>query len=210
MNNETDEKRLDKTDVIAYYTNKLKRFGLTHQTVGWGSKTSQELRFEVLLRNLDLENKTILDVGCGLGDLAAFIHSRAIKNFSYIGIELVPDFIEISQQRFKDNANIRFIRHDMEKLSDLVLNVDIVLISGALSLKIGDNWNLMKKTVNDAFKLCKECLTVNFLTSYADFYLDKDYHFQPEKVFAFAKSLSPKVNLIHDYPLYEFTIQIFK
>ena len=112
MNNEPYIK-LDKAGVVNYYTNKLKKYGISHQTVGWGSQESQQLRFEVLLRNLRLENKTILDLGCGLGDLAAFIKKRNINNFRYIGIELVPDFIKISQERFNGSDNIRFIQYDM-------------------------------------------------------------------------------------------------
>ena len=37
------------------------------ERVGWGSVDSQEKRFRVLMEIGDLDNNSILDVGCGLG-----------------------------------------------------------------------------------------------------------------------------------------------
>ena len=48
------------------------------------------------------------------------------------------------------------------------------------------------------------------MSSYCDYKLNKNKHYNPEKIFKYAKSISKKVNLIHDYDLYEFTIQIYK
>ena len=51
--------------------------------------------------------------------------------------------------------------------------------------------------------------SINFMSTYCDYKL-KNKHYSPEKIFKFSKSISRKVNLIHDYDLFEFTIQIFK
>ena len=54
------------------------------------------------------------------------------------------------------------------------------------------------------------CVVMNFMSSYSDYQLKKNQHFSPEKVFNISKKFSKKVNIIHDYNLYEFTVQIFK
>ena len=210
MENEINKQIFNKTEIINFYNNKLNQFGISHQTVGWGSKESQQLRFAVLLRNLNLENKKILDIGCGLGDLVHFIREHNTEKFSYTGIELVPDFVRLAKERFADDRTIQFIECDMEKLFLFKEPIDIVVLSGALNIRVNDNQHLMEQILTYGFNLCQECVSINFLTSYADYILDKNHHYEPEKVFSFAKTLSPKVNLIHDYPLYEFTIQIFR
>ena len=59
-------------------------------------------------------------------------------------------------------------------------------------------------------KIIEKIISVNFMSSYSDYQLNKNLHYKPEEMFKFAKKLSPKVNLIHDYDLYEFTLQIHK
>lgn len=41
--------------------------------MGWADKYSQISRFEALCRGLTLDGSSILDIGCGYGDLLAFI-----------------------------------------------------------------------------------------------------------------------------------------
>jgi len=48
------------------------------------------------------------------------------------------------------------------------------------------------------------------LSKYVDFELDKNQHYFPEDIFRETKKYCKKINLINDYPLYEFTIQLKK
>jgi hypothetical protein len=52
-------------------------------------------------------------------------------------------------------------------------------------------------------------VAVNFLSSYVDYELDRNFHFAPEKAFSLAKKLTRFVTLRHDYPLYEFTLYLY-
>jgi len=45
------------------------------ERVGWGSTDSQDKRFSVLTEIGDLDNRTILDVGCGLGAYFDYIRN---------------------------------------------------------------------------------------------------------------------------------------
>ena len=68
------ERRLtqeEKAKIRDLYGSRFAQYGSNHQTVGWGSVADQQLRFEMLCRNIDIKGKTVLDVGCGLGFLAA-------------------------------------------------------------------------------------------------------------------------------------------
>lgn len=50
-------------------------------------KYSQISRFEALCRGLTLDGSSILDIGCGYGDLLAFIELTGGLPQSYIGID---------------------------------------------------------------------------------------------------------------------------
>ncbi len=202
-NNSTD--RIQK--VVTLYSERFKSGKLDHKTVGWGSKESQFLRFEVLCRDLELDGKHILDIGCGLGDFIPFLEQKTRGNFRYTGIDIVPDFISQAHQ-IHNQGNISFILGDIA--TENLPKADIVILSGALSLRVDDNEALMQQVLKNMFVATKEAVALNFLSTYVDYQQDKNYHFNPETTFSFAKTLSRYVNLFHDYPLYEFTIQIFK
>ena len=54
---------------IDYYGPRLQRYGPTAEAVGWNNREKQELRFRVLCEIASLNGRSVLDVGCGLGDL---------------------------------------------------------------------------------------------------------------------------------------------
>ena len=66
------------------YTDLYNQYGENVRSLNWGSQQSQHLRFEAMTNNLDLNNQTILDVGCGFGDFYKFLkyahknHHRSI------------------------------------------------------------------------------------------------------------------------------------
>jgi hypothetical protein len=48
------------------------------------------------------------------------------------------------------------------------------------------------------------------LSSYVNYEKDINYHHKPEELFKFAKSLTKWVVVRHDYPLWEFTLYMYK
>ena len=64
------------------------------------------------------------------------------------------------------------------------------------------------KIMQKIFDSTNEILTINFMSTYVDFELEKNLHFSPEDIFTHAKKITKQVNIYHDYPLYEFTVQL--
>ena len=189
------------------YNERYKEFGADIKTVGWKDKESQQLRFEVLIKNIDLNGKTILDVGCGLGGLVDFLYKKKVFNFNYIGIDVAKDLIDaLNQKKYSDNIN--FFYGDIFSLN--LSNIDVSILSGALSYKQPGIKKSAKQTLFKMYDLSKEVACLNFLSSYVDYEADINVHYQPEAVFAWAKEVSKKVRIYNDYPLYEFTVQVLK
>ncbi len=189
-----------------FYNERYRKYGRNIRTVGWGDDKDQALRFDVLFRGIKPAGKTILDVGCGLGDLVPYLDRCTGGNFAYIGIDVAETLIEDARRVY--GAERRdFIRGDVFSVS--LPQVDISVMSGALSLKREGIETYARDTLRKMLALSREVVALNFLTSYVDFELPHNQHYQPEKVFSWAREVVRRVNLIHDYPLYEFTIQAF-
>jgi SAM-dependent methyltransferase len=194
--------------LTSLYNGRLAEHGASVQTVGWRSAADQALRFDVLCRGLDLRNQRVLDLGCGLGDFVAWAESRFGPDFDYIGMDLAEKLIESATQRF-GGPRRKFIADTLGPTTD-VGSLDAIVSSGALSFRTSDNMKTMRSLLTEAWDRTRGALCVNFLSSYVDYQLPKNFHYKPEEVFSFAKSLSRWVILHHDYPLYEFTIQVFR
>ena len=200
-----------KNEIIKLYHARFDNDGPIPSTVGWKNQETQYLRFKELCRGFNLEGKKILDLGCGLGDFVDYAKTSNVSFESYIGIDICPKFIEFSEKKYFSENNVEFICSDFELFfSKFDSFVDIAICSGALSLNIGSNWNLAKMVMERSFYFSKEAVSFNFLSSFVDYKLEKNFHFEPSKMLEFAKGISRWVNLFHDYPLYEFTLQILK
>jgi SAM-dependent methyltransferase len=198
----------DKQKIRELYESRLAQFGCDVRTVGWKDRHDQWRRFSVLCRGLQLEGKRILDVGCGLGDFVAYLDERGGKRCDYIGVDIAPKLVQEATKRFGGEGR-RFLTADLLDGGDIG-TFDIVLLSGTLSPRVADNLAMAERMIAMMFKACREVAAVNFLSTYVDYQLPKNFHYRPEVMFAYARSLTRWVSLYHDYPLYEFTLQLFR
>lgn len=208
------EQRLSQADsdrLIRLYEDRLDTFGNDVRTVGWGSQEDQTLRFDMLCRDIDVSNCSILDVGCGLGDLVPYLDTLANGNFDYTGIDLSTRLIEQAKVNCSGD-NLIFLAGDILddgfRKNHGLDSFDLVFLSGALSFRIDDNISFAKTMIKKLFGLCEQSLSLNFLSTFVDFQDEKNFHYDPGEMLNFAKSLTPQVSLYHDYPLWEFTLKM--
>ena len=60
------------------------------------------------------------------------------------------------------------------------------------------------------FNACSEGFAIDMLTSYVDYKEEHLYYYSPEQLFSYAKTLTKRVALRHDYPAYEFALLLHK
>lgn len=190
--------------VAEFYDAKYDEFGYSVKSVGWGSEESQVLRFKILTEIGDLSNSSICDLGCGFGDLYDYL-AEHFQNIEYVGIDLSQKLIDEARRRHpKLVFEVRDILNDPPSR-----NFTYVLSSGALSLKLERHEEYIRGMVETMMNLSTKGVAVNFLSSYVDYQLDKNFHFSPEKAFTLARAFTKYVALRHDYPLYEFTLYLY-
>ena len=200
-------KNFDLNKVKKFYNKKFTSFGNSLKTIGWSNRNDQYLRFEKLIYNYNLNNKTILDVGCGFGDFYKFLILKRKTKFKYIGLDISDKIIMEAKNKIK-RPNVTFINSDL--LNFKHNKIDYVISSGALTYNFRNSDEYAKKIIKKMYEISNISCSINFMSTYCDYKLKKNKHYNPEKIFKFSKSISRKVNLIHDYDLFEFTIQIFK
>lgn len=195
----------DNNRIVELYDNRFDEFGHDVRTVGWGSKADQILRFDMLFRDLPVKGCKILDMGCGLGDMVPYLDRITGGDYDYVGVDVAPKLIGFAEQKFAAKHR-RFILGDIAAVD--LEQCDIAVLSGALSFRTDDNITMAQSVIKRMHGLAKIASSLNFLSSYVDYQTDKNFHYQPEEMFGFAKRLTRWVNLYHDYPLWEFTLQL--
>lgn len=172
-----------------------------------GTDERRKIRFEVL-RALGIKDGcSLLDLGCGFGDFHQHLLDAGVK-VKYTGVDVVPEFVE--------KAKLRFPRADIT-LRD-VLNepfpdksFDYVVCSQVFNLRFkdADNGAVARQALAAMHAMMRLGAACDFVTTYVDFQEDYLYYHNPEKMFDFAKSLTRRVVLRHDYPLYEFCLYLY-
>ncbi len=197
----------DRNRIIDSYTNRLREFGDDVRTLASGSLAKEKTRFQVLTEVGDLRHKTVLDLGCGLGYLYPYLRDAGIP-VNYIGVDLNPHFIEICARKYPE---CRFFVGDIFSYRPK-RKVDYVLCSQVFNLKLSptDNFDLVKRSLKRCLALCSEGVAIDFLTRYVDFMEPHLYYYSPEKMLTFCKTIARRVTLRHDYPLFEFTMYLYK
>ena len=189
------------------YEERLKKFGHNPKSVGWGSTEDQLLRFKVLSEIGDLKNTSIIDIGCGLGDLYKFLKG-CFDNISYLGIDISPKLIEKAREIYEAEG-AEFLHVDI--LDDsFKREADYFLLSGALNFRVKDNLLLAKNVIKKMFLLARRGVACNFLSRYVDYETEKNFHYSPEEIFSISKKISKYLTIRHDYPLWEFTVYLYK
>ena len=195
-----------------YYDKKLDAYGPSPKGVDWNSAQSQELRFEQLLKICDTNNLfTLNDYGCGYGALARYLAEKGYQ-LEYNGFDLSPHMIDAARKEYSDLEHCRFSSNE-EHLGI----TDYTFASGIFNIKqetSNEEWQVyMLYTLGKIAKLSKKGFAFNVLTKYSDAEFMRDDLFYADPLFLFdycKKNFSRFVAVLHDYPLYEFTILVRK
>lgn len=205
-------------NIVKRYSERFKKFGCDVKTLGWGSKEQQIRRFHEFTKHVpNIHNKSIIDIGCGLGDYYNFLGKGGCLN--YLGLDINPDLIDAANENFKDNASVNFTCKDLlfEKSESPIANVGVMV--GVLNLNLKDemdNFEFSKKLIRNAFTYVNELLVVDFISSFTtDDYPEEDfiYYHKPQDVLEFCFSLTNNVSLFHNYqpiPQKEFLVCLQK
>ena len=157
----------------------------------------------MLLEPTELNDCSILDIGCGTGDLLAYLISNNIQ-CDYTGIDQIKEFITLAGEKYKNQNNTSFLLGDFWT-ADLG-KYDYVLASGALSYRHADP-NFIFKIIAHLFSLSKMAFAFNLLEK-TDLKNGGLVAYNKNEILGFCKKLSSNVILKDDYLEGDFRILI--
>ncbi len=192
--------------VRAYYAARLREHGETARGVDWNSEASQALRFSKLLEVCRGETEfSLLDYGCGYGALLDHLPLGS-PSCRYSGYDVAPEMVEAARRRHGAKASFTATAEDL-RIHDFVVG------SGIFNVKLDtptQTWHdYVVQTLDRLNALARRGFAFNLLSLYSDpaRRSDRLYYGDPREFFDRCKRhYSPRVALLHDYPLYEFTI----
>ncbi len=183
----------------------LKQYGRDNSlALGWRNRHSQLIRFDALASIADLNGKTILDAGCGHGDLFAFLLECYPDMAGYCGVDFIPEMITAARNRFTSPIASFWPVSFMSP--DLPIH-DYVLASGSLNYASADPAYIYK-AISRLFELSRLGLGFNLLRAVP--YEGLLVAYDPQDVVAYCHTLSHNVILVDDYADEDFTVFVYR
>jgi len=198
---------IEKATIIHYHRHRITAHGDgTARALGWKAEESQLKRFQVLSTVGDLNGCSLLDVGCGYGDLKGYLDGR-FSDFTYIGIDQMPEFIAEAKERYKDCADTFFYQTDFTAVT--FPRVDYVMASGVLSYRCNSP-DFYTGMIRKMYEAATSAVAFNMLDAaiFTEHPLLVGHDFA--EVVTFCKSLSPRVKVARGYQEDDFTVFVYR
>ncbi len=199
-----------------YYEDRLSQFGPTPRGVDWNSGESQALRFDKLLellagsRHEDEHALSLLDVGCGYGALLDHLKALGLT-VDYRGFDVSEAMIDAARARHQASQSV--FTSDVTALQP----ASFAVASGIFNVKLhhsAEQWRAyVLETVGSLDALSTRGFAFNMLSTYSDPEKRRDdlFYADPCEMFDWCKRrFATRVALLHDYPLFEFTLLVRK
>jgi SAM-dependent methyltransferase len=190
------------------YRKRWIEYGNDPRTLGW-NKDCQWVRFEAVFEGLRPDEfGSVLDVGCGFGDLLSYLRWRGWKG-RYVGIDLVSELIQEACRLHSQDAASEFVCADVARVSP-DQRCELAVAIGAFNHRVVQgNVDFIKETMEKMWTLSSRAIACDFLSTSSDpeRRAPNLYYADPVQIFAMAAHYSRRVMLHHAYMPFEFQIK---
>lgn len=194
----------DNSAIFDYHRSMIAFHGNTSTAaLGWRDPESQLIRFKVLCEIANMDDCTVLDAGCGHGDLLAYLFTTC-QRLQYTGIEQIPELLEEAERRYGFLPGARFLKGDFIH-NDLPLS-DYVLASGSLNYCQEDP-EFIYKAIARLYGSCRMGLGFNLLRHVIPNGLLAAY--DPDTIMSYCETLCERASLRMDYSEEDFTVFMY-
>jgi len=174
------------------------------RSLGWRDDNSQLLRFDALAGIGDMSGCSVLDAGCGYGDLCSYLNDK-YPNINYTGIDQMEDYLSIAVQRYGHLPSTTFLYGDFTSIK--LPQADYVFASGSLNY-FNNEPGFIFRIIHKLFSACNVALGFNLLSDIAPLGLLVAY--DVNAITTYCRKLSDKVILHQDYSPDDFTVWMYK
>ncbi len=196
----------DKASIFRFHQGMIDEYGADgFAALGWTSREAQQARFQILADIADLNDHTVLDVGCGHGDLRQLL-GELYPRVCYRGIEQIPILLEIAIERYGHLPETVFYEGDFSVVE--LPPADYVLACGSLSYRNSDPRYIFTM-IEKLFNTCSKGFAFNLLSrTENDGGIITSY--QPDEILDFCNKLSNNIKFMNDYRVDDFTVMMYR
>jgi SAM-dependent methyltransferase len=196
---------LDTAAIFRFHKEQIKDYGAgTTGALGWTSNEAQLERFAVLATIADLNGQSVLDAGCGHGDLRAYLGER-YPNVRYYGVEQIPELLNIAIEKYAQLPETLFFQGDFAA-SELPAT-DYTIVCGSLNYRNSDPLFVLRM-IEKLFHTCRKGLGFNLLNE-VDPPNGLLTAYKPDFILEYCRQLTPNVIFTDGYRPNDFTIFMY-
>lgn len=197
---------IDPEERRASYQRSFAAHGESPRALKWKGYPAAAQRFRQLVADINPTGKTILDVGCGMGDLLPFLYAKG-SGFRYQGLDITPEFIAIARKRYEGH---QFAVADALH-QPLTETYDVVLCSGALNASVPGWQQDRPQLIERLFSYANQALVFNMAGTLEPAHESGNIGYaDAREILNFCIALTPKVIFRNHYNRRDFTIALFK
>lgn len=191
------------------YEDNLVQHGISSKAVGWKDEQSQLLRFQKLSHVISAEHEgySVNDWGCGYAAMYDYLDEHLSGCVKYYGYDISAEMLKRARELHPQSEM------ELIQSASVTAKADYTFVSGTFNVRFNESnaaWDTyIKETLLALAQQTKKGLAFNLLTTYVDWKQENLFYADPLEYFDFCKrNLSRNVSLIHDYPLYEWTMLV--
>lgn len=207
-----------------YYGPKLRHHGDEPGACDYGSYASRAARFVVLegvfneARRRIGASVSVLEVGCGLGDLADWLDTpkdgeqRMGSRMQYTGLDLCPEMITRAKARWAGERSYEFVQgHLLDYCPELWPTYDLVVANGILYLNPPEEgYHLFERTLAAMWQRAQVGVALMTLSTWGDREEEGKWRADPLVALRFAHTLTRNVTLRHDYLPHDWCLTLWR
>ena len=167
----------------------------------------QRIKFQHVLKHLDFD-ESLLDIGCGLGDLAQFCRGEGWKG-KYTGIDISSGMVQNTRSRLntKNIFQLDVLEEPYDGRHDVVASIS-TLQQKPLYM---DGIDYLEKMISKMLAICAKCVIFDvFSTKFADHENPDNIYINPsiflERLYTFSNNLI----LYNNYNPYQLMVVLYK
>lgn len=186
--------------------------------LGWAAScyidaNSQSNAYKSILKYLPLQDSSMLDVGCGQGDLLKFLYENNLnkKILKYKGIDVSQKMIDFASRKFTDSF--------FEKqyfLSDVKYDFDLSVAAGTFNTRVfeedAEQINYLKENIKKMFYSSKKACALTLLSYHGYEEVKKEnrlFCYEPWETMQYCFSLTNSVIIDHASMAAEFVLVLY-
>ncbi len=190
---------MSRIDNEKFYQAAIQKYGDTSRGVHWNSEKSQQKRFDILLSFIQETQFSLVDAGCGFGDLYHYMQEKGVGCTSYTGLDISPSMVDIA----KEKTGERILACDICR--DELPKADYYLCSGAMNILTRFDTYLF---IRNCYEACSKAFVFNLLMGEDDSLVYN--HFYPRELKDLFDELGAKVEIKKGYLPHDFSVCLRK